>query len=372
MLVREALSVCCFCISLTSDEILSAHRSQRGASSSGCLRGGTHAPHTRRLSSCPARDAGKRNIANSGTVSIPFEAEDLLEVRLSKEGQAAEWQKLTGTRAEKSFSASLEVPAGGWYQLAVRLTRGGKVLSTIEVEHVGVGEIFVVAGQSNSANHGEKKLVTRIKRVVNFDGQRWQLANDPQPGASGKGGSFIPALGDALVERWDVPVAFVTCGIGATSVREWLPAGRRFPIRRRSKAGSKNGPTASGLAKATHTPCSSNEPRPLAQGISRGALASGRKRCESKRCNAHTARQTLPRVPGKADLRFAPRPRVGSAVVRGSSQLSSPGDTESAEIRDAQASLWKDNIALQGPDSDALRGDLRERNGAGVHFSEKG
>jgi len=309
----------------------------------------------------------------SGTVSLPFEAGDLLEVRLSKEGQAADWQKLASTRGEKSFSASLEVPAGGWYQLAVRITRAGKVLSTVEVEHVGVGEIFVVAGQSNSANHGEKKLVTRTKRVVNFDGQRWQLANDPQPGASGKGGSFIPALGDALVERWDVPVAFVTCGIGATSVREWLPAGTTFP----------NPPTIESRV----------EKRADGQWVSKGdAYAMFVKRTKAlgpkgfravlwhqgeSDANQKDASRTLP---GKLYREYLEklirdsRREIGWDAPWFVAQVSyhSPGDAESAEIREAQASLWKDNVALQGPDSDALRGDLRERNGAGVHFSEKG
>ncbi len=49
-----------------------------------------------------------------------------------------------------------------------------------------------------------------------------------------------------------------------------------------------------------------------------------------------------------------------------------PGDEGSEEIRAAQASLSQDGIALAGPDSDALKGDLRENNGQGVHFSGKG
>jgi hypothetical protein len=34
--------------------------------------------------------------------------------------------------------------------------------------------------------------------------------------------------------------------------------------------------------------------------------------------------------------------------------------------------LWKDGIAYEGPDSDALKGNLRERDGKGVHFSGPG
>ena len=60
-------------------------------------------------------------------------------------------------------------------------------------------------------------------RVVAKADQHWQLARDPQPGARGQGGSFMPPLGDALAQALRVPIGFVACGIGATSVREWLP-----------------------------------------------------------------------------------------------------------------------------------------------------
>jgi len=48
------------------------------------------------------------------------------------------------------------------------------------------------------------------------------------------------------------------------------------------------------------------------------------------------------------------------------------GDVASAEIRAAQKSVWEDGVALQGPDTDVLTGDMREKNGAGVHLSAKG
>jgi hypothetical protein len=49
-----------------------------------------------------------------------------------------------------------------------------------------------------------------------------------------------------------------------------------------------------------------------------------------------------------------------------------PGDEASPDIRAAQAWLWRKRIALEGPDSDALKGDLRESGGQGVHFSGPG
>ena len=48
------------------------------------------------------------------------------------------------------------------------------------------------------------------------------------------------------------------------------------------------------------------------------------------------------------------------------------GDEASPDIRAAQASLWKDGVALEGPDTDTLKGDMREQEGKGVHFSGPG
>ena len=47
------------------------------------------------------------------------------------------------------------------------------------VEHVGVGEVFVIAGQSNSSNHGGDKQAKKTGKVAAFDRKRWHTANDP-------------------------------------------------------------------------------------------------------------------------------------------------------------------------------------------------
>jgi hypothetical protein len=48
--------------------------------------------------------------------------------------------------------------------------------------------------------------------------------------------------------------------------------------------------------------------------------------------------------------------------------VTSHGGNGVEDMRAGQKSLWDDGLALEGPDSDALRGDLRD----GVHFSGKG
>ena len=140
----------------------------------------------------------------------------------------APWQPLL--RKGETFTGLLAAPAGGWHRVEVRSVVEGAVTGRATVERVGIGEVFVVAGQSNSANHGEERLAPATDRVVALDPEGvWRVAADPQPGASGDGGSFLPALGDRLEAELNVPIGLVACGIGATSVREWLPEGSRFP-----------------------------------------------------------------------------------------------------------------------------------------------
>lgn len=296
-----------------------------------------------------------------------------LEARLTGPGASDLWQPIDFKAGADAFRAELDAPAGGWFRLEVRTLAAGKTLAETNVAHVGIGEVFVIAGQSNSANHGEEKQQTKTGLVTTFDGKSWRLANDPQPGASGGGGSFLPPFGDALAERLKVPVGIVSTGVGATSVREWLPAGARFP----------NPPTL--LGNVTQLPSGeweckgriyTNFVSRVKQIGPRGFRAVLWHQGESD-ANQRDATRTLP---GPLYTQFLTqlirdsRRELGWDAPWFVAQVSYhvPGDEASPDIRAAQASLWKSGLALEGPDSDALKGDLRERGGKGVHFSGPG
>ena len=68
------------------------------------------------------------------------------------------WQPLYPAANRRDFGATLPTPAGGWYKLEVRALRDKKVVAETAVDHVGVGEVFVIAGQSNAANSGEEPM----------------------------------------------------------------------------------------------------------------------------------------------------------------------------------------------------------------------
>jgi hypothetical protein len=296
-----------------------------------------------------------------------------IQARLVTDGKAGKWRKLRVLFAGGKFSATLDAPAGGWYRLELRVLSSGAVLAESSVEHVGMGEVFVVAGQSNSANYGEEKQRTKTGRVASFVGPGWQLANDPQPGASGGSGSFMPPFGDAIAERFHVPVGIVACGIGATSVREWLPKGTTFP----------NPPTIEGrVAKLPNGTWESKGEAfemftdRVQQFGSRGFRAVLWHQGESD-ANQRDSTRTLP---GNLYREYLEKVIHDSGHMIGwdapwfVAQVSYhvPGDESSPDIRAAQAALWRDGVALEGPDTDALKGNLRQDGGKGIHFSGPG
>lgn len=314
------------------------------------------------------RSEGSLKISGSCTDA----ADSRLEVRLIDPQGKGDWQALArGT--DESFQADLTAPSGGWYRLEARLTKDGKAVAETSVAHVGIGEVFLVAGQSNSANHGEEKQAVKSGLVASFDGQAWQVAHDPQRGASGNGGSFLPPLGDALAAKFGVPIGFIPIGIGATSVREWLPTGVAFP----------SPPTI--LSRVTKRPDGNWE----SKGVAYETLVSRLKQFGPRGFRAVLWHQGESDANQKDSTRTLPgslyQEHLGR-IIRDSRQAAGweapwfvaqvsyhvPGDEASEDIRAAQAALWKSGLALAGPDSDALKGELRERGGKGVHFSGPG
>ncbi len=315
----------------------------------------------------------KGTIAISGGLGLSVNETTAVEARLVIAGKDAEWDKLRAKFDGTNFSAELQAPAGGWYRLEVRVLSGDQILAESSVDHVGVGEVFVVAGQSNAANHGEEKLSSRTGRVASFNTRGWQLANDPQPGASGAGGSFLPPFGDAISERFNVPVGLVPCAIGGTSVREWLPKGATFPNPPTGQSRVAKLPDGEWESKGGAFEMLTRRMKQLGPSGFRAVLWHQGESDANQADPIHTLPGSLYREYLERIIQESRRAIGWDApwfVAQASYHV--PGDESSPDIRAAQAALWKDGLALQGPDTDALKGNLRESGGRGVHFSGAG
>jgi hypothetical protein len=280
------------------------------------------------------------------------------------------WTLLSVDRQSGVFSADLPTPAGGWYRCEFRV----KDAAPVEAPHVGVGEVFIVAGQSNATNYGEVRQQTRSGMVAAYSSAGWQLANDPQPGVQdgSRNGSFIPAFGDALYERYQVPIGVAAVGHGSTSVRQWLPEGERFGV----------APTMGKFVRAI-APGVWESDGTLFHGMMAAIDAFGRGGFRALLW--HQGESDAHQKP-EHDISAAEYKRLMEIVIRKSrdeagwefpwfvaqASYHTPGDPSCPPIRDAQRSLWTAGIAFEGPDTDQLVGDDRQNGGAGVHFSDAG
>ena len=142
-----------------------------------------------------------------------------------------DWTRIAGKRDQDLWRASARVPAGGWYRLSLRARHGEQTLLTASAEPFGVGEVFVVAGQSYAvgANDEVIKVDDAQGRVAAYDVQQqtWRVAHDPQPNA-GDGGTIWPTTGDLLLPAVRVPIGFVNVAVGGTATRQWLPGEKLY------------------------------------------------------------------------------------------------------------------------------------------------
>ncbi len=287
---------------------------------------------------------------------------------------ADHWKIVKSDAITGAFDLELATPAGGFYSLTVRAQQPHNPDVTLTVPHVGVGEIFIVAGQSNSTNYGEVRQVVTSGLVSTFDGHEWRIADDPQPGVqdNSNGGSFIPAFGDALVRRFHVPVGVASVGSGSTSVRQWLPGGIPVQVM----------PTKEDFIVT----------RPDGTLVSDGTLFRGLM-LRIHQLGPHGFRALLWHQ-GESDAHQAPAHQIPASTYHkmmitlihnsrrdagwdfpwfvAEATYHTPADPRTPELEQAQRSLWQPGLAFAGPNTDTLTGLYRQNNGLGVHMSATG
>jgi sialate O-acetylesterase len=170
--------------------------------------------------------------------------------------------KSVGTSRGGEFEAAIErVPTGGEYTVDIRIRdRLGNVAEHTEVADLLVGDLWILAGQSNMEGVGDLIDVEEPHTYVhNFTmAHRWELAVEPlhwlvdSPDVVHSGGMLRDAVneegrrairararesrrkgaglglafGKELVRRTGVPVGLIAAAHGGTSMAQWDPQGR--------------------------------------------------------------------------------------------------------------------------------------------------
>lgn len=160
-----------------------------------------------------------------GPVPVRLEARAILQEGCT--GRSVDWTELGEVKSTGAFTHAIELPAGGWYRLEVRtLAADGATTGQAEVRPLGVGEVFLISGQSYAAGANDEHLRIEdpLERSVLLDvpARTWRTANDPFPHVD-TGGTIWPAFANAIQPLLRVPVGLVNVAVGGTATRQWLP-----------------------------------------------------------------------------------------------------------------------------------------------------
>lgn len=180
----------------------------------------------------------QRSIYNEATIivtGLASPAATLVEARFVplaiNQGSVTAWKQLSLSPGSSVFRGQVTVSAG-WYRLDVRAKAGTTLLSETKVNRVGVGEVFVVAGQSNAYGGLERIPNTTDDRVSCVDSRQDNLIEQLLPvqfSHTSYGTNIGPSqpphiwgpLGDKLTQRLNVPVLFLGAALGGSDSFEW-------------------------------------------------------------------------------------------------------------------------------------------------------
>ncbi|GAB3952708.1 hypothetical protein GCM10028805_35120 [Spirosoma harenae] len=168
------------------------------------------------------------------------------------QGTATGWQTVQNNPTNNLFLGYI-TGSGGWYVLTVRTILSNVVTAQATVQPVGIGEIFVTAGQSNSRGLGvgDNDLGTNTDRVNSIDSINHYYPGGNSPLVSSGDPSPVPVykaltatrkvfpmaesswcwgeLGDYIVNRYNVPVTFYSTGWDGSTVENWINTANGIP-----------------------------------------------------------------------------------------------------------------------------------------------
>ncbi len=262
----------------------------------------------------------------------------------------------------REFSTTVTASAGGWMRLEVRVAHGDREVARATVEHVGIGEVFLIAGQSNSANHGEQRLKPKTKSRVCLRWLEVEGCGRTSAGTSCNSAVSFPhsvmQSPKSLMFPWHRGLRH-----RATSVREWLPKGSRFP----------NPPTLEGRVEKTasgewlsasvkHSKRWSKKMKMLGPHGFRASCGIKARAMRTRRIRLERYQATYIENISRRSFAIRDRKSVGTCLGLWLKSVITFPVMNLPQIYARPSIVGRMNRAA-GTDSDALKGELRERNG---------
>lgn len=275
----------------------------------------------------------QRESSGNGKVQIQFSggADGNVVVKLQSENNRIKRELTVPLVGGNGQGAFVDIPPG-MYVLATEAS--GKK----ESRRIGVGDVYIVAGQSNAlsyfAGHAWPRSDTNKVSANMAAGMDMQTGNALSvkrypdldhffmPVKKGRLTTSVCwfACGDMLVRNFGVPIGFVNVAVGGSNSSQWLPGGKNFAL----------------LAEAaTRYPCR--------------AVLWVQGESDVRNLSQEKSYENLVRIISETQ-KITKAPWV---VALTSCRVDSPGSE--APVRQAQKQVISSKLALQGPDTDTLR-----------------
>jgi sialate O-acetylesterase len=153
------------------------------------------------------------------------------------------WQKCENdsTKQQGDWNTELFIPTGGLYRIETCLrVDGGDFNWSLQgdmVHHVGVGDIYVIAGQSNAAGYGKDPAYDPPELGVHIlkNNMIWDIATHPlnestntmheeNTEAANPGSSPYLAFSKMLKRELGYPIGLLQVSLGGSPMEAWNPA----------------------------------------------------------------------------------------------------------------------------------------------------
>lgn len=172
----------------------------------------------------------------SGSYYQPIDSvQARVQAEVAGQGINTDWVTIQRNPQGGVFQGSMRAK-GGWYRLEVQAFAKGSVLSSDVVRKIGVGEVFIITGQSNAQgfqNYGAAGASDDRVNCVTYDNTVANSLNDPSAptfqqlgaasliGPRGQGAWCWGVLGDLIAKQYQVPVLFINTAWAATVIQNW-------------------------------------------------------------------------------------------------------------------------------------------------------
>jgi hypothetical protein len=167
-----------------------------------------------------------------GTYATPVDRIEI-QLRAINGGATSNWITIHDNPQGGSYAGQVDW-IGGWYELEVRGWWGDQLVGNSILDRVGIGEVFLIAGQSNAQGYqgygGPGAGDDRVNCInfYNLDSpaalpkpEFVHLNSDSYISPRGNSAWAWGRLGDLLASRFGVPILFYNAGWYGSAIKNW-------------------------------------------------------------------------------------------------------------------------------------------------------